>query len=46
MKKPLRLRNRHALTPVERETVEGLALHGERGGLTLAAPDAAAIESP
>ena len=46
MKKPLRVRSRHASTPVEREAVEGLAFHGERGGLTPAAPDAAAIESP
>ena len=32
--------------PRNEEAVEGLALHGERGGLTPAAPDAAAIESP
>ncbi len=34
MKKPLRVRSRHASTPVEREAVEGLALHEEGGGLT------------
>jgi hypothetical protein len=46
MKKLLRVRSRHASTPVELEAVEGLALHGERGGLAPAAPDAVAIESP
>ena len=46
LKKPLRVRSRHASTPFEREAVEGMALHGEQGGLTPAAPDAAEIESP
>ena len=44
MKKPLRVRSRHASTPVEREAVEGLAFHGERGGLTPAGADVAAKE--
>ena len=47
MKKSLRVRSRNASTPVEREPVERLALHGERGGLTPAssgAPDVAANE--